>query len=945
MTSFFNKRDAIRNKPDNKLLINKAIKEYLFTDNHTTFLELIKSTESPSFFEYISKDQPVNLFFDIEISKSKYPQQFKEHLDVVTAVKNVIEQYFQQFQKTYIVLESHSVTKKSYHIIIRMSHDDSEASVYFKNVEDMKIVVTNLQELQEYIQLGIVDTSVYREGLFRTIYSSKPGETRPLSRSELSDPFEDIETFVTYTKEPFALYTPNDQSGVKVEVASSSSSKRELKQLTAKAKTDIKKFVKEHYKHKPKEIRDINVDYEHNCIIVSMNETYCEFIEREHKSNHQYIVIDTHSSKQKCHDTDCEGKKFNETKVDKYPDYLLEVVKSVLEFDDKQFDLLQGGKNEAAEYIKTNFDERAALVDFDRNEEVFRSNVNNSNLVNLLRGQCKECQAAHEIARTGYCVKCLVCKSMFPATARIPNPEGLSNFFAQYTQLVNHGTINNNITIYNGSGEVEEGCDIPLDPEVFDDLALTSLVSDCLEDYKINQLANLLHHVHKEHIWTGDTWYYFTKSGWKNDRKGTELKRVIMQKVCEDIFKQHVKKYYDKKPQTLDTTKIQKTARYMIKKLNSSTFKEEIIKEGYQYYEDLSFIYKLNSKKHLVSFTNGVYDLMLKEFRPTKMDDYIELSTGYEHDSTIMNDEVITFIEQVLPVKAVRDYVLKRMSDCLNGDIPNTMFLMFIGDGANGKSQLLNLLKATMGDFGEKADVTLLTRKRSDANEANSEKAKLMNKRFAFFSEPDDGEKINIGLLKELTGSEEIVARELYQQSRSFVMDAKFFLACNELPSIKAEDTALWRRIRVVDFPSRFVDSPNESNEFKIDRTLPSKIREDLSWKQTFMNILVEYYHKDVAEPNEVKVKTNEYRDENNDFQNWLCENIERKEGSILHLKDICTLYLNKQKVHSKESSKLKKEVEKWIKEKYPGLKWEFSSHRNDDTIVRGWKNLQICNI
>jgi phage/plasmid-associated DNA primase len=208
------------------------------------------------------------------------------------------------------------------------------------------------------------------------------------------------------------------------------------------------------------------------------------------------------------------------------------------------------------------------------------------------------------------------------------------------------------------------------------------------------------------------------------------------------------------------------------------------------------------------------------------------------------------------------------MSECLNGDIPNTYFLMFIGDtGANGKSQLLNLMKLTMGEFGEKVEVTLLTRKRNNANESNSEKIKLLNKRFAFLSEPEDGERINIGLLKELTGSEEIVARGLYQDSLSFVMEAKLFLACNELPEIKGEDTALWRRIRAIDFPSRFVDDPKEPGEYKIDRTLPSRMREDLSWRQTFMNILISYYtREDIREPEEIKVKTQEYRQENNNF-------------------------------------------------------------------------------
>jgi phage/plasmid-associated DNA primase len=122
-----------------------------------------------------------------------------------------------------------------------------------------------------------------------------------------------------------------------------------------------------------------------------------------------------------------------------------------------------------------------------------------------------------------------------------------------------------------------------------------------------------------------------------------------------------------------------------------------------------------------------------------------------------------------------------------------------------------------------------------------------MNKRFGFLSEPEDGEKINIGLLKELTGSEEIVARGLlFQESTTFVMETKLFLACNELPDIKGEDQALWRRIRVVDFPSKFVDNPIHDDEYKIDR---SRMREDITWRQTFMNILISYYYKDIFEP------------------------------------------------------------------------------------------------
>jgi phage/plasmid-associated DNA primase len=221
-----------------------------------------------------------------------------------------------------------------------------------------------------------------------------------------------------------------------------------------------------------------------------------------------------------------------------------------------------------------------------------------------------------------------------------------------------------------------------------------------------------------------------------------------------------------------------------------------------------------------------------------------------------------------------------------------------------------------------------------------------MYKRFAFLSEPEDGERINIGLLKELTGSEEIVARGLYQESVSFVMEAKLFLACNELPEIKGEDTALWRRIRVIDFPSRFVDEPCEDNEYKIDRTLPSRMREDITWRQTFMNILLDYYSKDVREPLEVQLKTNEYREDNNQLYNWLEENVEYKDGEIIQLKDICEL-ISKDlniKMNNNKKGKIRTEIQNFIKEKFSTVNYNLQDTSFNNKKYKGWLNICFKN-
>jgi len=138
------------------------------------------------------------------------------------------------------------------------------------------------------------------------------------------------------------------------------------------------------------------------------------------------------------------------------------------------------------------------------------------------------------------------------------------------------------------------------------------------------------------------------------------------------------------------------------------------------------------------------------------------------------------------------------------------------------------------------------------------------------------------------------------------------------------------------------VDDPKEANEYKIDRSLPSRMREDVTWRQTFMNILLSYYKKDVTEPEEVMIKTNEYRQENNEFENWLIENIEEKENGWLSLNDVCTLFLDRSKVNNYEKTKYKKEIEKFIKSKFPGAKCEYGNSRFNEKVLKGWKNFQL---
>ncbi|KAJ3220550.1 hypothetical protein HK099_004216 [Clydaea vesicula] len=247
-------------------------------------------------------------------------------------------------------------------------------------------------------------------------------------------------------------------------------------------------------------------------------------------------------------------------------------------------------------------------------------------------------------------------------------------------------------------------------------------------------------------------------------------------------------------------------------------------------------------------------------------------------------EEVDKFLEKVLPNEQVKNYALKKFSSCLNGNLPNTNFIFFQGGGANGKSQLLNLMAKSMGGFGTKIDSTLITRRRSDANSA----------------------------IKELTGQEGTIdARNLNEGIVEFKMQAKLFLATNFLPNVDGDDNGILlflllsklmllisrllvgsvnnirmslifallliglvnvlqlKRLRVVKFHSVFKENANTDNRFEFERT-------------AFMNILLTFYYKEIFDPPEVIANTEEYREENNELEVWAKENIVYKARSML---------------------------------------------------------------
>jgi P4 family phage/plasmid primase-like protien len=207
--------------------------------------------------------------------------------------------------------------------------------------------------------------------------------------------------------------------------------------------------------------------------------------------------------------------------------------------------------------------------------------------------------------------------------------------------------------------------------------------------------------------------------------------------------------------------------------------------------------------------------------------------------------EIAEFFEKLFPDPELRRYTLRLLASCLEGANREQCFYVATGVGGNGKSKLVELMRMTLGDYQTSLQTTVLTRKRPESGAANPDMMAAKCRRFIYLQEPDDKEPLNTSRMKQFSGEDMVEARGLFQDQEKFVIMGKLFMMCNKLPPVTTMDRGTWRRIRVIEFVSKFVppDHPElmsgRPNVYLMDTSLDKKMR---TWREAFLSLLVHIY-------------------------------------------------------------------------------------------------------
>ena len=424
--------------------------------------------------------------------------------------------------------------------------------------------------------------------------------------------------------------------------------------------------------------------------------------------------------------------------------------------------------------------------------------------------------------------------------------------------------------------------------ELYDDNKLNELIYNGLNG-KSSQFAEIIFYKYEDKYMYGENeeWYVYDKHKWRQlGKKNNEL-RVIIQPTLKKIFID-VLFYY--KANDNDENKI-KAINNIIRSFGDTTMKNNIITELIDIYvvqknNQRDFCKKLDKNTTLLGFNNGVFDLKNNIFREGLIDDYITMSTGYDYKSEYseQKDSLLKFLEDILPNKNERDYLLTYLSIGLIGNKLELFTILTNKTGRNGKSKLIELLKYTLGDYFASIKSQIFTRPCPDANSPDPGLLNLINKRVVVASEPAKGEKLNVGFIKFITGRDSATLRNCHSNDMvEFTGNFITLLICNDIPECDEIDAAFSKRLRCINFPTEFVENPTKDNQRKMDVNINSNFT---NWKQDFMLLLLEYYTNyiktnELVVTNDILKWTNQYKETTDMYLQFLNECTEESDEHI----------------------------------------------------------------
>jgi putative DNA primase/helicase len=273
----------------------------------------------------------------------------------------------------------------------------------------------------------------------------------------------------------------------------------------------------------------------------------------------------------------------------------------------------------------------------------------------------------------------------------------------------------------------------------------------------------------------------------------------------------------------------------------------------------------------LFNLQNGTIELRSGALLPHNPANLITKISPIKHTPGLDCPLFLSFLRRILDNRDhLISYLLQVLGYCLTADVTERAVFCFFGDGSNGKTTLLKIMRYIMGDYAVSIMIkSLMEGRESDSLTTSADLARIRGARVVTTSEAKRDHKLSEEKIKLLTSLDVIPVCRKYEDPFEFPPTHKVIMDANHAPVVEGRDHGIWSRLKSIPFTIAIPDAEQDPDLYdKLVLEAPQifnlLLSSCLSWQRSRL-----------TDPPEVVTATTDWRDKDDIYEDFFQDCVE----------------------------------------------------------------------
>jgi putative DNA primase/helicase len=279
-------------------------------------------------------------------------------------------------------------------------------------------------------------------------------------------------------------------------------------------------------------------------------------------------------------------------------------------------------------------------------------------------------------------------------------------------------------------------------------------------------------------------------------------------------------------------------------------------------------IEKLDEDPWLLGTPDGIVDLLTGRYITMGLKPYVTMVTAVS-PAEVADERTCPLFLKFMDEFTCGDQTLKRFllqyaGYCLTGDMREQCLLFLYGEGDNGKTVFIQLLRWLLKDYAHNAAVDLFVT--TSIGKHATGFAGLWRRRLVITNETQEGQTLRMDKIKQITGQDPMTANFMRQDPFEFLPVCKLLMFGNHKPNLPDVGKAVRKRIRMVPCNLRLAEG-------QMDRDLTAKLmKEGPGILRALIDGCRDWQEHGLIVPQCVEMQTDRYFDQQDYVGQWFAE-------------------------------------------------------------------------